>query len=240
MPNKSPEPMPVITITGLPECGSDVVGREVAGLTQSKFVDDEILEEMSLRLRRSVGEIRALELSYRSWWSRTLRASVNSWERYAWHDSGFEMGGDWFGGLDHGQDDYLTEYQYQRALKGVIRKLAREGKVVMHGHGSHLFVPSDVRVLRVLVTATEGLRAQRAEVQQGLSHRHARKWLKRADRAAVSMFQHLLENELLDESQYDLVLNLEDMSYEMAAQQVITTLGFTSRQGGFRELLPTN
>ena len=124
-------------------------------------------------------------------------------------------------------DDYLNEEQYLKALKGVIRKQARNGSTVFNGHGSHLFIPSETPALHILVTVSKQLRIQRAEVQQGLSRRSARKWLKRADSTEVSKFKYLLGCNLLDQSQYDLVLNMDELTYEKAAQLAIMHSGFS-------------
>ena len=45
--------------------------------------------------------------------------------------------------------------------------------------------------------------------------------LKQADKAMISVFKHLLGIDILDQSQYDLMLDLEEMSYEGAALSVV-------------------
>ncbi len=207
----------VITITGLPGSGSALIGKEIARLTGFSFADDEIPKAMCQRLKCSSGEIKSLESSYQSWWGRLIKASTHSWERYGSHDSGFELGGGWppYCGVD--LDDYLTKEQYLKGLKGVIKGLARQGDVVLHGQGSHLYIQSDITALHVFVTVSPELRKQKVAADHRLSLKNAEKWLKRADRATVSMFKHLLGTEILDRSRYDLVLDLDELSFEQAA-----------------------
>ncbi len=211
----------MITITGLPGSGSELVGKEIARLTGYRFADDEIPKEMCQRLKRSIGEIKSLESSYQSWWSRFLRASMFSWERYASHDSGFDLGGGWPPYYSHALDDYLTKDQYLKALKGVLRGLARQGNVVLHGQGSHLYIPSETTALHVFVAVSSELRKQKVATDHGLSLKNAEKWLKRADKATDSLFKHLLGTDVSDRSNYGLVLDLEEMSYEQAALKAV-------------------
>lgn len=165
----------VITITGLPGSGSELVGKEIARLTGYSFADDEIPKAMCQRLKCSIGEIKSLESSYQSWWGRLFKASTHSWERYGSHDSGFELGGGWppYCGLD--LDDYLTKEQYLKGLKGVIRGLARQGDVVLHGQGSHLYTQSDITALHVFVTVSPELRKQKVAADHRLSLKNAAK-----------------------------------------------------------------
>ena len=165
----------VITITGLPGSGSELVGKEIARLTGYSFADDEIPKAKCQRLKCSIGEIKSLESSYQSWWGRLFKASTHSWERYGSHDSGFELGGGWppYCGLD--LDVYLTKEQYVKGLKGVIRGLARQGDVVLHGQGSHLYTQSDITALHVFVTVSPELRKQKVAADHRLSLKNAAK-----------------------------------------------------------------
>ncbi len=228
----------VITITGLPGSGSELVGKEIARLAGYRFADDEIPKEMCQRLKRSIGEIKSLESSYQSWWSRLLRASTHSWERYGSHDSGFDFGGGWPPYHGDALDDYLTKKQYLKALKGVIKGLARQGNVVLHGQGSHLYIPSEITALHVFITASPELRNQKVAAEHRLSLRNAEKWLKRADKAIVSMFKHLHGTDLLDRSKYGLVLDLEEMSYGQAAILAVTYAESVSVNYQEEELVP--
>ena len=147
----------VVTITGLPGSGSELVGKGIARLKGYRFADDEIPKQMCQRLKRSIGEIKSLESSYQSWWRRLLIATTHSWERYGSHHSGFELGGGWPQYYGHVLDDYLTKEQYLKALRGVVKGLARQGKIVLHGHGSHLYVPSEIAAIHVFVIGSPEL-----------------------------------------------------------------------------------
>ena len=65
-------PAPVVTITGLPGCGAESIGKEIARMTGWRFVDDKIPQRMCQRLKRSMGELERIESVSRSWWRRVL------------------------------------------------------------------------------------------------------------------------------------------------------------------------
>ena len=227
----------VITITGLPGSGSELVGKEIARLTGRILIDDEIPKAMCQRLKRSIGEIKWLESNYQSWWSRLFRASIY-WGCYGSHDSGFDLGGGWPPHYGHALDDYLTKDQYLRALKGVIKGLARQGNVVLCGQGSHLYIPSEITALHLFVAVFPELRKQKVAADHRLSLKNAEKWLKRADRAVVSMFKHLHGTDISERSKYSLVLDLEEQSYEQAALLAVQQTESMSLHDHGKELVP--
>lgn len=226
----------VITITGLPGSGSELVGNEIARLTGYSFADDEIPKAMCQRLKCSIGEIKSLESGYQSWWGRLIRASMYWGGRYAPYDSGFDLGGGWPQYHGDALDDYLTKEQYLKGLKGVIKGLARQGDVVLHGQGSHLYIQSDITALHVFVTASPELRKQKVAADHRMSLKNAEKWLKRADRATVSMFKYLLGTEIFERSKYDLVLDLGELSYRQAALLAIKQMESVSLNDQEEEL----
>lgn len=199
----------VVTVTGLPGAGAEAVGREVTRLVGSRFVGDEIRENLCRRLRRSPGELEWFEASSRSFWGRALRAMVlpTDWSaffdnRYQWSRPGYEAGYD-------ALDNQLTKKEYVRGLSAVIRSLAAEGNVVLNGQGSHLFVPRAPGTLSVFVSASPETRRQLIAEEMGLGTDEADKWLNQIDLDEVANYKHLLGADLLDMGQYDLTLNLD-------------------------------
>ena len=158
--------MSVFTVAGLSGSGSEVVGREIARLTGGRFVDDEIDKRLCQRLKRSIGEIKAFESKHRSFWSRIVGAFQTSWIQYGGYDTNLEWGAGWPPYHEYDLDPYITIGEYLGGLKAVIRELVQEGNVVLHGHGSHLFIPSSVPCRRVLVTVPQELRKQKVAAQE--------------------------------------------------------------------------
>ena len=212
----------VITVTGLPGSGSQEIGREVARITGSLYVDQEIRENVCLRLRCSPGELETFEAGHRSFWSRLLHTVALPTEWSATYDAGYQ----WYAGKPVSEysgllEDQITRQQYTQALSGVVRGLAVGGNVVLHGNGSHFYVPPKPGTINVFVLASHQLRQQRVMAEELLeSEVEAEKWIKAADGELTSHYQHLLGFDLMDISRYDVNVNLDRMSIETAAQIV--------------------
>ncbi len=218
----------VVTVTGLSGCGSEAMGTEIARMTGWRFIDDEIPQRMCQRLDRSKGELEMIETISRSWWRRVLWNYLVSYEQTAAYGDRYD------GYFVRSPPDYydqtpsLTKEPYLKGLKSVVSELAREGNVVLHGRGSHLFIPSNVPALHVFVTVSEELRQQRFAAEQELSMENAKQQLKRADRDSLAIHKNLFGSDLLDMQLYDLTLHLDRLSVESAARIVVRMLEATS------------
>ena len=216
--------MPVVTITGLPGSGSEAIGSEIAQIAGIRFIDDEIPEEMCRRLRCSISELEAFETNCGSRFGRFLNTFQSPWERYMAYEGLYD-------GFGHGhpfdfyeQPEYVTKERYLEALKGAITRFARERGVVLHGRGSHLFVPADISAIHVFVSVSSSLRLQRIATERGLSPEKAAKWLRKAERDELAVFKHGVGADPLDVTRYDLILNAERLSFGRAAQTVAGAL----------------
>lgn len=222
----------VVTITGLPGSGSEIIGAAIARLTGGRFVGSEILDRMCRRLKCSKGELQAVESMCQSIWGRLLAALAGPWESYGIFDGGYYWASAWPPPPVYDEPQkYVTKDQYLESLKGVIRDLALKGDVVIHGHWGHLFVPSDVPALRVLVTESDVLRRQRVVAKQGLDMEGAQKWLRRADKDILALSRNLFGSDLLDTRLYDMNLYIERWSYSAAAEAVVGALDSATGAG---------
>ena len=221
----SQESAPVVTITGLPGSGSQSVAKQVAAILGGRFVEDEIREGLGRRLRCSPGELEALEATERSFWGRMLNVMVLPADRSATYDFRYHwLSADYHSDHDD-SDDQITKKRYVECLSAVVRSIAAEGNVVLHGQGSHLFAPPSSTTLNVFVAASEGSRRRMIWGEQGLSPDDAARRLKRLDRDEVSTCKNLMDGDLLDVAQYALTVNLDRMTQERAAELVVGALG---------------
>ena len=216
--------MRAVTITGLPGSDSEFIAEQVAGMLGSSFIDNEIPEKLRQRLQCTPGELEAFVTSHRSYWTRLLRGVVLPMEWSASYDAGYYV----FrpdAKLDYEVlEEHITRKRYLEGLASVVRRFAADGDVVMHGRGCHLFLPSRAGALNVFVSASSGFREERVAASRGISLEEARGWLNREDREEVSIFKHLHGSDLLDMAQYDLVLNMDRLSFEEAAQLLVGAL----------------
>ncbi len=214
----------VVTITGLPGSRSEAIARDAASALESRYVDDEqIREALRDRLRCSSGELDAFEASHRSRWGRALASmavpvtGVAGYEMGHWAQASQAAGYEFL-------EDGLTLKQYLKALGGVIRGIAINGPAVMHGHGSHLFVPASVEALNVFISATPEYRLARVQSDYGVKGREARKWMKQTDKQAKTVFKNLFDCDLLDMQKYDLTINVDKTSPSRAVEVIVGAL----------------
>ncbi len=213
---------PIVTVTGMPGSGSEVVAAEIARLIKAKFVDRDLIEALSIKLGRSVGEIQGLEAAFTSIWTRMLRAMLAPWERYGAMDHSAELMGviatELY--LDSEPLDYLTKEEYLVGLSSVIRESVANAPVVLHEYGAPHFLPEDRPTFHVFVDMPTELRAQKAQLEEGFSMEDARRILRRTDREFISMHKNLLGAHPLSNTRYDMTVNMNRLSVESAARMV--------------------
>ena len=194
---------PLITVTGPPRSGSELVAKRAARRLNVRYLDEEIETRTCRRLRCSSGELRSLRGSYRSAWRKMLGDLVASFGRYPNVEDAFYGSGSFaMDAGDFGQyDDYLTRARYLDALRGVIAEAAREGDAVIHGHFGYRFTAG----FHVLVTA-----------DGPPGGREWREW--------ASIAKRMFQTDPLDVSQYDLVINTDRQSVESAVQTLVAAV----------------
>lgn len=219
-----PRPSEVVTITGLPGSRSEEVAYEVASMLGSRLVDNEIRDELLGRLNCSAAELEGFEASFRSFWTRLLNSVVVPMEWSAAYDAAYVFRPD--PSLDQDLlNDQLTKEQYEAALTGVVKKLCREGGVIMHGHGSHRIASGHGSSLNVLVAASFDNRAETVAALEGIAGDEAAKQLKAADGEVQSVSRHLWGGDIADASAFDLTINLDKVTVEEAARLIVGALG---------------
>ncbi len=223
--DRQEQSVPVVTITGLPGSGSVALGEDVARMLRCRFVDSEITDLLCQRLACTPAELEAFEGSYRSFWTRLLSAIIVPMEWSATYDAGYhgfipEQMVDFGAALE----EQITKKQYVERLSRVVRRFAAEGNVVLHSHGSHLFLPPSVGALNVFVSSSIESRQRRIAAEQGLSLEEALRWLKRSDRDTLSIFRHLFDSDLIDMALFDLTVNVGRLPAKAVAEIVLGAL----------------
>jgi CMP/dCMP kinase len=119
---------------------------------------------------------------------------------------------------------------YLERLYSVLYELAKQGNAVFLGRGSHLLLRDFAGALHVRVTASPET-CLRTLMNQGLNREAAARAIKRTDdeRAAFVKFAFGVDWE--DPTRYDLVLNMDKLSVEMA----VNTMTQMVRSPGFAE-----
>jgi len=105
-------------------------------------------------------------------------------------------------------------------LYSVIYELAKQGDAVFLGRGSHLLLRDFPCALHVRVTASPETRI-RTLLEQGLSREAAARAIKRNDDERNAFVQFAFGVDWEDPARYDLVLNMDKLSVQLAVSTVL-------------------
>ena len=233
--HKEQELTPVVAIAGLPGSETEVLGQEIARLLDSEYIGEEIKDLLSERLQCSRAELESFETSHKSFWMRLLASIVVPTEVTTAYESGYHA---YVPSRPYEYDELLHEplskRQYVKKLRRIVRRRAAEGNAVLHGNGSHLFLPEQVDGLTVFVSASDESRSVRF-AQYGDTPDTSLKRLQRADKEQREIFRRLFDCEIDDSSKFDITVNLDRMTIADAAEIIVEVL---RRRGADRAPAP--
>jgi cytidylate kinase len=117
-------------------------------------------------------------------------------------------------------DDALSSAEIRTLVRDTIEDLAAKGNVVIVAHAASHALPARPDVLRVLVTASPEVRAERLGHSRGLDRADAARAVKESDAERRDYLKRFYD--LKDElpTQYDLVLNTDFLSVDRAVQLI--------------------
>lgn len=194
----------VICISRALGAGGEGIGHAVAQQLGYKYVDDEIIaraaekagitpEEMAKKERPPSLVTRLLESLGKT------SADPAGWASYAAF-----------------ADQAPTA---EAIIEMAVKETAREGNAVIVAHGASIALGPQVGVLRVLVTGSPDVRADRLREAQGSSEADARKTIEKSDKARNEFLERFFMT-AEQPTHYDLVLNTDTLSAEAAAQLI--------------------
>ena len=112
--------------------------------------------------------------------------------------------------------------KYEGIIESVIRTLARSGNVVIVGHGASLPLADMGGVLRVLITASPEVRAERLAQETDLDGSRAKKAIRESDRQRQQYLRRFYDVERELPAHYDLVVNTDVLTVSLAARLVVS------------------
>ena len=115
----------------------------------------------------------------------------------------------------------LATPSYEGLIERVIRDIAEQGNVVIVGHGASLPLADMGGVLRVLITGSLEVRAERLAQKADL-YDWARKTILASDRQRQKYLRRFYDVERELPAHYDLVVNTDVLTVSLAARLVVT------------------
>ncbi len=120
--------------------------------------------------------------------------------------------------------DPLATPAFEGIIERVIRTLASEGNVIIVAHGASLPLADTSGVLRVLVTASPEIRAERLAQRSDLDGSQAKKAIQESDRQRQQYLRRFYDVGSELPTHYDLVINTDALAAPLAARLVVTAV----------------
>lgn len=119
-----------------------------------------------------------------------------------------------------------TEPDDLRALiRAAIFEVGHSGRAVIVAHAASMALAGQEGVLRVLVTASPGARAQRVAVVDGISVADAAVAVAKSDRERCDYFREFYRIKEELPTHYDLVINTDVLTPKQAVEVILATVG---------------
>jgi hypothetical protein len=197
----------VITISRSLGAGGEEVGRMVAKALRFRYADREIIiraaeeagvsPEAAAQAERTPGLI-----------PRILESIASTPDPVGWSS--------------HAALPSYALPAYEGLFERVIRETANKGDVVIVAHGASIPVAGTSGLLRVLVTASPRVRAQRLAGEANLKASEARKAIAESDRQRRDYLQRFYNVRQELPTHYDLVVNTDVLTLPQAAQLIVS------------------
>jgi len=187
----------VITISRTHGAGGDNIAKEIANLLNWQIYDKELVEYIAqtCHIRNSIVEcFDERKLNQTHNWVHTL--------------------------LDK---QVLGIEKYFRLLHDVIVTIAEQGQAIIIGRGSNLIVDPQ-KSLRIMITASFSWRVNKIAETKGLPIKEAKKVVSIVDSNRYAFVERYFHRSANDLTAYDLVLNVENLSPQIAAKMIINCL----------------
>jgi cytidylate kinase len=189
---------PVITISREPGSGGRLLAQEIARKHALDLFHQEVLHKMAASAKVNATLLETLD-------ERGLNTLEN-----------------WIASLVH--ERHLWPDQYLQHLMKVIGIIGKHGGAVVVGRGANYILPPENR-FRVRVVAPLEVRVDNVARYFDVSREEAKKRVIRTDSDRRAFIRKYFNAEISDPTQYDLVINTENIGIETAAKTVSGAVG---------------
>ena len=186
--------MPIVTLHGQYGCGVTSIGKKLADRLGIDYVDRKIIAEVAQRLQRGERIIEEKESLPGNAIGRIAQALSIS-------------------GMDYSlayippEDLPVDDVHYLETLKSVVKGLAKNNSMVIHGRGSQFILRDEVKALHVLLVAPAEIRIQNIMNSQNLDSEAAVREMNKLDGSFHQFIKRYFKAELEEPVFYDIILN---------------------------------
>lgn len=192
---------PVITISRLPGSKGWLLGKKLSDDLKIDFFDRQIVEEVA----------------------KSAKTSKRVVETMDEHDQSLLK--DWLAALS--AERHLWPYEYLQSLTQVIGTIGAHGHAVILGRGASYILPKEV-CLRVLTVAPFEVRIRNVVEMYKVTEKDARQHVINTESDRKAFIRRYFHADLLDSVNYDMVINTEFCTVDMAVEMV--KIAYNSRK----------
>ena len=189
---------PVITISRLPGALAGNLARKLSQTLGVDFYDQEIVDGIAQN-------------------AKVNRRIVESLD-----EQDLSIFDEWIAAMG----EHLWAYEYLEQLTRVITAIGTHGYAVILGRGAGYILPKEV-ILRILVVAPQEKRISNYMEAHKIPEKEARRDVLKIESDRKAFIRKYFQADLVDPTNYDLVINTENIDVDLAAQ--ITGEVFNSR-----------
>jgi cytidylate kinase len=115
----------------------------------------------------------------------------------------------------------LNSDDYRPFIERVVNELADQGHALIVGHAGQYVLRKRPDAIRVLILGSEGVRAKRLMREQNIDEKTALTQVRTSDRDRADLLKKVYKFDWLDAAQYDLTINTDNISTEVAIDAII-------------------
>ncbi len=188
--------IPIITISREPGSGGRQVAEKIAQFMGFDLFHQEIIYKMAELANVSVRLLESLD------------------------EKGLNVLEDWVASF---YEKHLWQDQYHKHLAKVVTTINKQGRAIIVGRGAGFILPADSR-FRVRLVAPMKLRIHIISRTYGISKIEAKQNILRAESERRAFIKKYFYADISDPKNYDLVINMENLTVDAAANIIKCTL----------------
>ena len=186
---------PVITISRLPGAMASELAKKLSEDLDIDLFDQEIVEKIAESADKSKRVVESLDEQDRS------------------------ILEEWITALG---ENHMWSYEYLQHLTNVVGTIGTHGHAIIVGRGASFILPKEV-CLRVLVVAPLLVRIKNVMIKFNVSDKEASRQVMKLDAERKAFIQKYFQADMMDPTNYDLVINTHNIDVELAARIIKET-----------------
>lgn len=205
----------VIAINREVGSGGHEIGEKIAGLLGVKFYDKAIVKELTKKFNLSVDELEEVRSSKFNWWNSFIESYLN---RYRIEER-FDI-----------ENPVATTDNVFRVESEFLLKLAEGESCVIAGRSGFYIFRNHPNALKIFITCSKPKRIERMMEVRNMTEDEAVEAIDKFDKGREAYTKKFSGRSRYDARNYDLVINVTDMTEQQAVDLIMDYIGKSSKE----------